>query len=133
MKRAADANTVDMAKDELKTVIDYLDAHNMTEGYTSILWTTPDADVGFWYKNITTSYDELCSLSDTASGLERSNMLIKLRETLIDHGGEGGDSVTQPSGIAIFPNNVMYAWWGWGSIILTLLFGWAWVRKHDIL
>ncbi len=41
------------------------------------------------------------------SALERTNVLIKLRETLLDTGK--GTKVTVPDGLAIFPNNKLWA------------------------
>lgn len=108
LKRAADANTIEMAQGELKIVLDYLENHNLTSGYTSILWQTPDEDISFWYNNIKTSYNELQSLSDSATALEKSNMLIKLRETLMDS-GEKGSHTTIPDGISRFPSNGLWA------------------------
>jgi hypothetical protein len=131
LKRAADANTVETAKEELKVVLDYLESHNMTEGNTGVIIQRPSQDVGFWYNNIKSSYDELCELPEDATGLERSNMLIKLRETLIDHDGDSGDSVTEPSNIAVFPNNAAYLIWFWFSFIMTVIFGVSWIRHGD--
>ncbi len=34
----------------------------MTSGYTSILWQTPDEDIGFWYTNLKASQQELQNL-----------------------------------------------------------------------
>ncbi len=110
LKRAADANTVEIAKIELKTTLDYLKENEMTKGYTSVLYQTPDEDIAFWFNNLTQSYGELERVTENASQLEKSNLLIKLRETLLDH-GKDGDTVTEPLGISIYPNNVMYAWW----------------------
>lgn len=36
IKLAADANSIELAKTELKTAIDYAEAHGLTEGYTSV-------------------------------------------------------------------------------------------------
>jgi len=41
--------------------------------------------------------------------------LLKLRQTLLDT-SSGTESVTEPSGISIFPHNVAYAWWAWISL-----------------
>lgn len=117
LKRAADANTVELAKEEMETVVNYLNDHNMTKGYTAILWTTPDTDVGFWYKNLSQSLEELRQIQPEASKLEQTNMLMKLRETLVDEGQSV--SVTQPSGISIFPYNIAFAAWGWISALLV--------------
>lgn len=121
LKRAADANSVEMAKKELEKAVTEIERQGLTSGYTSILWKTPSEDVGFWYNNLKTSLQELQNLPVNSSPLEKSNMLIKLRETLLD-GGKDGDSVTYPAGIQIYPNNGLFAFWGTISIILTVLF-----------
>lgn len=110
LKRAADANTIEMAKKELKIAIDYIEANNLTNGYTSVLYRTPDDDLGFWYSNIKASYDGLCAIDQsTATELETSNMLMKLRETLLDD-GEDGAKLTVPDGTSRYPNNRLWMW-----------------------
>lgn len=113
IKRAADANKVETATAELEKVVAYMEANRLTSGNTAalqFLWTPPNRDVGFWYTNIKDALAELKALPPTATPLERSNMLIKLRETLLDH-GEKGDRVTVPAGISVFPHNALYFWW----------------------
>ena len=109
IKRAADANTVELATQEMKTVVSYLKNRGMTSGYTSVVYRTPDEDVGFWYQNLESSLKELETVSPQASQLEKSNLLMKLRETLLDEGQSV--SVTSPEGISVFPNNTAYAIW----------------------
>jgi len=120
LERSANANTVEIARNELKKSIDYLEANNLTKGYTSILWKTPDEDIEFWYKNLKESYGELMKVDSTTSSVEKTNLLMKLRETLIDNGSKG-DNITVPKGISRYPNNLM-----WGIFILfaslTMLF-----------
>ncbi|MFK8039592.1 MAG: hypothetical protein AB8B74_14975 [Crocinitomicaceae bacterium] len=106
LKRAADANTIELANEELTKVIDYLEANDITTGYTSILYKTPDEDIDFWYKNLKASQNELQNLK-SESALERTNVLIKLRETLLDSGKK--TKVTVPKGLAVFPNNKIWA------------------------
>ncbi len=115
LKLAADANTIALAQERLGMALEYLEANDMTSGFTSVVYTGPEDDVKFWYNNLNDSRTELDSMPEDASPLERSNMLMKLRETLLDN-----VSVTVPPGIAIFPNNVVVAWWG--GISLSLLF-----------
>lgn len=116
LKRAADANTINLAEKELAIAVSYLKENKMISGYTSVLWTTPDEDVGFWYTNLAASFEELRNVPKEATQLEKSNILIKLRETLIDHGQSL--TVTAPEGISIFPHNMIYGlWW----IISTIL------------
>lgn len=107
LKRAADANTVETANEELSKAISYLESNNLTTGYTSVLWRTPDEDIGFWYKNLKESHRELSKVDSTTTALERTNLLMKLRETLIDN-GESGDHITYPDGLSVYPNN--FAW-----------------------
>jgi hypothetical protein len=113
LKRAADANSIEMAQAELQIAIDYIEAEDLDTGYTSIIYTTPDEDMGYWANNLKQANNELKDMisADTSSNLEKSNMLIKLRETLIDHkGGDSGDTVTVPSGVSRYPNNATYMW-----------------------
>lgn len=115
LKRAADANTIDLAHQELTKAIDYLEANDMTSGSTSVLWETPDEDVGFWYQNLKASQLELAELNST-SALERTNVLMKLRETLMDQ-GEKSSRVTSPDGISAFPDNALWVWLTWAALI----------------
>lgn len=110
LKRAADANTVETAKEQLQKSIQYLESNNLTKGYTSVLWQTPDEDIEFWYKNLKASESELMKVDSTTSSMEKTNLLMKLRETLLDN----GDKLTVPNGLSRYPNNGM-----WG--ILTCL------------
>lgn len=103
MKRAADANSVQLAVQEMRVVMDYLESKKLTGGYTSIFYRTPDEDIGFWYNNMKSSLEELMSLKPEASSLEKSNVLMKLRETLADHGQSM--QITVPSGISVYPGN----------------------------
>ena len=108
LKRAADSNTVELAADNLKIALDYIEANGMTSGYTSVVYKSPDEDVAFWYTNIKQSYEELISLDDNATNLEKTNLLMKLRETLLDQ-QEKGESLTVPNAISCFPNNTLWA------------------------
>ena len=106
LKRAADANTIELAEKELTKVIGYLEANNLTSGYTSLFWKTPDEEIDYWYQNLKASQVELQNLK-SESALERTNVLIKLRETLVDVGER--TKVTVPEGMAVYPNNKLWA------------------------
>lgn len=126
LKRAADANSVEIAQKELKIAVDYLSRNRMTGGNTSIIFDTPDNDVAFWYENLSGSLKELEELSTqekegAISGIEKTNALIKLRETLLDHGHEGREIVTQPDRISMVPHHVINFWIGWILLIVCLL------------
>ncbi len=120
IKRAADANTVETAKEELSKAIAYAEENNLTEGVVSIFLNQPKNDIGYWYKNMTESYSELENLSEDATSLEKTNVLMKLRETLTDQ-KDSGVSVTIPDGIEIHPSNVLYFWWGLISGIFAVI------------
>lgn len=116
LKRAADANSVELATQEMEVVMSYLEREGHTSGYTSVLWRTPDEDVGFWYQNLKSALDELKRVKPDTTPLERTNILMKLRETLLDSGKDGA-SITVPPGISVFPNNTPYFIWGWLSFV----------------
>lgn len=98
LKRASNANTIDLAEQELSRSIKYLEENKMTTGYTSVIYQTPDEDVDFWFRNLKASQHELQSLT-SSSALEKTNVLMKLRETLQD----------TPKGISAFPDNRLWA------------------------
>lgn len=104
LKRAADANTIEIAKTELDIALEYLEQEGLTEGYTSVLYKTPDEDISFWYSNLKAASVELGNISADASTLETSNALMKLRETLLDK-GEKSEHITAPAGISRYPYN----------------------------
>ena len=114
LKRAADANTIDLASQELSKALNYLEANNITSGYTSILYRTPDDDVEFWYQNLKASHLELGKLTESGQ-LERTNVLLKLRETLVD--SDKKTKVTGPNGLSVFPNNKL-----WGVLMSLAVF-----------
>lgn len=108
LKRASNASTIELAKNELSIAIKYLEDNSPTEGYTSIFWKTPDDDIGFWYKNLKESYFELENLnSESSSTLEKTNVLMKLRETLLD--GSENSKVNVPKGLSVYPDNKLWA------------------------
>lgn len=119
LKRAADANTVEIAHKQLRVALDYIEKNKLTEGYTSIIYKTPDEDISFWYGNLNASLGELENISPRASQLEKSNLLMKLRETLLDN-DQKGISVTLPMGISIYPNNLGYAMFGIFSLFMVI-------------
>lgn len=129
LKRAADANTIDLAKNELKIVMDYLEKRNLTDGIVSIVLKQPQNDIGFWYQNLKSSYEELEQIKPDTTQLEKSNLLMKLRETLIDSGEEL--KVTCPNGISIYPNNMIYFIWGVIAWIICCI-GWLYLLFSNI-
>ncbi|HWP61650.1 MAG TPA: hypothetical protein VN495_03535 [Candidatus Paceibacterota bacterium] len=121
LKQAADANTVPLARDRLEIAIKEADRQGLTTGFTSLWYTTPDEDIGFWHTNLSAALSQLKALPDNVSQLEESNVLKKLRETLLDH-GKDGEHVTVPPGISIYPYNTFYQWWWILSLLLAMVF-----------
>ena len=119
LKQAADANTAAIALDRVTKALDYIERNRLTEGYTSVLWTTEDENIGFWYSNLKASQQELTEALGS-SQLEQTNVLMKLRETLTEP-TDSGVAITCPSGLWKYPNNAMYAVIAWVVNILGLL------------
>lgn len=128
LKRAADATTVETAKEQLQKAIQYLEANNLTKGHTSVLWQTPDEDIEFWYKNLKSSENELSKVDSTTTSIEKTNLLMKLRETLLDN-GEKGDKLTVPKGLSRYPNNAMWGILRWIATIIVIG-SLTWVRAE---
>lgn len=120
LKLAADSNTVEIAKKELEIALQYLEGKKLTSGNTSVFWNTPQNDLDFWYKNLKSSFEELNKITADTSQLERTNVLMKLRETLLDHGTDG-DVVTVPSGISLYPYQGVWYCLGILNICLFIL------------
>lgn len=120
LKRASNANTVVLAEQELSIALTYLERQGLTKGYTSILYKTPDEDIGFFYQNLLASQKELqaLKLKEELTSLEQSNALLKLRDTLTDH-SQGAENVTHPPGLYMYPQNTG----SFGFIILLLCWG----------
>jgi preprotein translocase subunit SecF len=133
MERASNANTIELAIEEMEDVVTNMERRELTKGYTSIAFPEPSEDVGFWYKNMNDSLKELKSISPNATQLEKSNILMKLRETLQNSGDNGGEEIVVPAGISRYPYNTLYAIWGVLSILI-LIFGVYfiidWIREN---
>src|SRR5688572_14657984 len=80
LKRAANANTIETAAQELETALARMEARGMTAGTTAVFYATPADDVGYWHRNLREAHAELKALPSDVAPLERSNMLLKLRE-----------------------------------------------------
>lgn len=124
LKRASNANSVEMAKEELGKAISYAERHKLTEGIVHIFIQQPKNDIGYWYSNMVTAYEELDNLSENSTPLEKTNVLMKLRETLTDN----NDDVTVPEGISIYPNNACFFWCSLILLIASLLFSILYIK-----
>lgn len=127
LKLAADANSIDMAERHLSTAITYLEDNNLTSGYTKIFVYYPKNDLGLWYENLKTAQTQLQEMQATDyTELDQSNMLMKLRETILDEDG----TLTHPIGISLIPNYALMFWlnmllWIPGFVFGIVLVAWA--------
>ena len=107
LKLAADANSIDIAEKHLSTAIKYLEENDMTSGYTKIINYYPKNDFGLWYENLKTAQTQLQETqSREYTELEESNVLMKLRETLLD----GDGYLTHPEGVSMKHNYTLMFW-----------------------
>lgn len=120
LKRATDAGSVELALTELQKSLKYIESNNLTKGYTSVFYETPDEDIAFWYQNLKVSEAELIKTQGSSS-LEKTNVLLKLRESLSDD-GKKRSSITYPEGISIYPHNRLMTILFWISLIWIVIF-----------
>jgi hypothetical protein len=129
LKRAADSNTIELAKKELDKAIKYMEENNLTDGFTSVFYKSPDEDIEWWYTNIKSSRKELDLVKEDATPLEKSNVLMKLRETLLDGGAKGATVVTAPYGISRYPHNALHMFiFIFGCIHVIFLISWLIIK-----
>ena len=102
LELAGDANSIELAEKHLSKAITYLEDNNMTSGDTRIIIYYPKNDVGLWYENLKIAQTQLQQMINerNTTDLEKSNMLLKLRETLLEEGG----SLIIPYGVSRLEN-----------------------------
>ena len=106
LKLAADANNIPIAKARLDKAISYLEKENITQGYTSLWFQTPDTSITEWYTNLKATQRNLENFKLDVTESDINNTLMKLRETLLDR-GDHGDRVTLPPFIQYAPHNLL--------------------------
>jgi hypothetical protein len=108
LKLAADAPTLRLAQRYLSTAVRNMEARGWTSGSTALFFKVPLRDIGFWYQNTKGELDELEALiaaDPSLSPVDRSNVLVKLRETLMD-----GNYLTFPEWGELAPYNALFFW-----------------------
>ena len=121
ISQAASSPDPTIAASKLDAAIAYAERNGLTAGNTGLLFSYPTNDIGFWYRRMVDSRAILRALPANDAPLEISNTLMRVRETLVV-GGKDGERIAEPDGIEIAPHNVAFAWWGWLSFLLGLLF-----------
>lgn len=126
LKQAADSNGIPLAQEKLGEVIKWMEDNGYTGGSSHVWIKTPPHDIKFFYDNLVSAKEDLDnfpppppsmpSMGESNSqaqsnyDLAESNQLMKLRETLVDEGGDGGPEVTCPPNMAVYPNQMLW-WW----------------------
>lgn len=115
------ADSPELALCRLDTVIEYIEAHNLTKGYTSILRETEDENIESWYKRIIVCRDSIESCLYTCQ-LGETNVLKRVWNIRTDR------RLIAPRGIYLYPNNK--AWFVARLIsYLMIIIGIFWIRK----
>lgn len=128
LELSADATSIEIAEKQLTKAIDYLEKNNLTNGYTKIFVYYPKNDIGMWYDNLKSAQTQLRNMleKEEITELEESNMLMKLRETILNDDGY----LAHPEGISLHPNyTVMFllnatSWllWALGGVFCLLAY-----------
>ena len=108
LKLAADAPTLQLAERYLSTAVRNMEARGWTTGSTALIFKTPRRDIGFWYQNTSGALGDvqaLLAVEATLTPVDRSNALVKLRETLMD-----GPALTFPEWVELAPHNALFFW-----------------------
>jgi len=108
LRVATNAGTIENATYNADIAINFLKNHNLDSGFTSTLYKTQDENLEYFFKNLTDTVTSMKNLPQNASELEKSNVLLKFREVLLDN-----NSLSIPTGISIFPFNIHCAILGW--------------------
>ncbi len=129
LELSADANSIEIAEKQLTKAIDYLEENNLTNGYTKIFVYYPKNDIGMWYDNLKSAQTQLRDMlvQEEITELEESNMLMKLRETILDNDG----FLTTPLGISLHPNFTIMFWLNVTLWVLWVLGGWICILAYE--
>ena len=117
IQMAARAPTIEDAKRNLDTAIEYVEKHELTDGKTSIIFHSPRDSVLCWYLRLRVVQQQLhmaTELGVTTS--EREIVFNRLHRSLMRM-SSGSKVVVSPSGISRYPYNTPH----FVSIVLLLL------------
>lgn len=115
LKRATNANTIDIAREELTYAVSYLEENNLTSGNTSFFLNIPENDIEFWYINLNAALYEFNNIPDDATILEKTNILMKFKKY--------GENYSQPFGISTYPYQKLYFLVGLISFFSSFILG----------
>lgn len=127
LELSAEANSIVLAERHLTTAIDYLERNEITSGQARFFVKYPKNDIGLWYENLKTAQSQLQKMiaDGDYNELEQSNMLMKLRETLLDE-----ECVVLPLCVSLSPNGTLLLWLNLTMWLVWILGGfmcwWTW-------
>lgn len=118
LSRVAMSSNVQMASENLKDAIDYLERNHLTSGNSSMLFPDKLNDLEYFHTNLLNAQAELnrAVANKNMSQLEESNVLLRIKEVVTHHNATG--EVFLPANLEYYPHQ-----WGgnilmWGMIIV---------------
>lgn len=120
LKRAADSASPEKCGEELDKAIEYAKDNNLTKGNTGIFFKTPACDIKFWFENLEKAREALKEVGGQATAMEKSNVLMRVRETLLDSADKSVE-VTLPPKIELYPHVLVFSVMFWIGAIVGIL------------
>ena len=125
LKRAADSASPEKCGEELDKAISYAKENGLTKGNTGVFFKTPSCDIKFWYENLEKAREALREVESKEpeskpSAMERSNVLMRVRETILDNANKGVE-VTLPPRIGLYPNVFLLSLLFWLGALVGFL------------
>jgi hypothetical protein len=127
---AAHANSVKTAKQELTKALTYLKNHNLTNGQIPIFIVNPSGNIGLWYEKLNNSMIELPS--EASIDQDKNTVALSNLKNTILHRSIFGIKVIHPSGISIYPHNILFFIWGLFSFIGSIYWGILYFTQYQI-
>jgi len=113
LKLAAYSPSIEKSTQFLEKALVYLEKEEKTTGNSAFIFKTPSSDIGIWFSQLKEAQKTLVKcLPDSISGLEKTNALMKIRETI-----ENGTILTLPPYLDTFPKHIFFLW----TYILSLM------------
>ena len=118
---AANANDPKLVIKYMDIAIEYIERNNLDKGNTTVIFNYPDRSLDYWYANLKEIQADVKALPDDVSQLERSNVLMKVRESLTDSDSQGGSRIILPPYIAYYPSQFFWSTMSWICGIMSIV------------
>lgn len=139
---AYNATTPEEAKLQYDRALSVMKENKMTEGSTSILYPSPEYNVGDWFAKVEKTEKDLTEMLKAPAVVDdkkadpkvltpwqKSLVENNVVKTKVDTKGNSHASFNAPEDISVHPYTLQYALWFYSSLIATLLFGAGFVAK----